>query len=143
VCALPLEPLEIPDTRPETTVYLGPGGDRFFGRGWGRMRATVVGVERELAAPDAELLIPLASPAGLTVRIRLGVTTGGGTADVLVNGRSLGPRPYSQGWTTLSWEAPAEAWIDGLNRVVLHVTGGSLPSVRRIDLARPEPDTAR
>lgn len=138
VCALPLEPLGISAAHPETTVYLGPGGDRCFGRGWGHIWPTAVGFERALSAPDAELLLPLASAAQLSVQIQLGSTGESGTAEAFVNGQSLGVMTFSSRSAKLSWPAPAAAWVEGLNRVTLHLTTRDLPRVRRIELALPE-----
>ena len=119
-------------------MYLGPGGDVDFGRGWGRTLPMVFGFEREVAAGDAELLLPLEAPAALDVAIRLGGTAGGGTAELIVNGSSMGARPYPAGWNTVTWASPGAAWRNGANRVVLRVKGAALPRVRRIELAGAE-----
>jgi len=81
------------------------------------------------------LLLPLEEPTALEVAIRLGVTTGGGTAELIVNGLSLGSKPYPPGWNTITWASPQAAWRSGLNRVVLRVQGAALPRVRRAGLA--------
>ena len=138
VCAPPAEPLSLSASLPTTAVYLGPGGDKYFGGGWGRVWPTAFGFERELSDPEAELMLPLGKPSPVAVGIRLGGAADGGTAELLVNGQSLGTRPYATAWNTLDWATPAAAWIDGLNRVTLRIKGGALPRVRRITLAPPE-----
>ncbi len=138
VCAPPAEPLSLSASLPTTAVYLGPGGDKYFGGGWGRVWPTAFGFERELSDPEAELVLPLGKPSPVAVSIRLGGAADGGTAELLVNGQSLGTRPYATAWNTLDWATPAAAWIDGLNRVTMRIKGGALPRVRRISLVPPE-----
>jgi len=138
VCVPPVATLDIPGGWPGADIYLGPGGEEHFGRGWGRATAMSFGYERSLSALEAELLLPLANPQALDVGIRIGGATGEGSAELLVNGASLGNQPFSSAWTTVRWAAPAAAWTIGLNRVTLRVTprvaGGALPRVRRITL---------
>jgi MFS family permease len=135
LCSISPEPLRFSAETGRAEVYLGPGGDVYFGRGWGRTLPTVFGFEREVTAGDAELLLPLEAPAALDVAVRLGRTAGGGTAELIVNGSSLGSRPYPEGLNTVTWASPGAAWRTGVNRVVLRVQGAALPRVRRIELA--------
>jgi hypothetical protein len=143
VCAPPAEPLNHSVGLSDTRVYLGPGGDSYFGWGWGHIWPTAFGYERELSDPEADLVLPLEKPSPVAVSIRLGGAADGGTAELLVNGQSLGTHPYSTAWNTLDWATPAAAWIDGLNRVTLRIRGGALPRVRRISLASLQFDPAR
>ena len=115
----------------------------YFGRGWGRTLPMVFGFEREVPAGDAELLLPLEAPAALEVAIRLGGAAGGGTAELIVNGSSLGSRTYPAGWSSVTWTSPGAAWRTGVNRVVLRVQGVALPRVRRIELALSGPGAVR
>ena len=136
LCSISPEPLRFSAETGRVEVYLGPGGDIYFGRGWGRTLPMVFGFEREVPAGDAELLLPLEAPAALEVAIRVGGAAGGGTAELIVNGSSLGSRTYPAGWSTVTWTSPGAAWRTGINRVVLRVQGVALPRVRRIELAR-------
>jgi len=135
LCSSPPKPLRFSAMAGSAEVYLGPGGDVYFGRGWGGALPTAFGFERRVLAGDAELLLPLEAPTALEVAVRLGGTAGGGTAELVVNGLSLGSKPYPAGWNTLTWASPQAAWRAGLNRVVLRVQGAELPRVRRAGLA--------
>ena len=143
LCSISPEPLRFSAGSGRTEVYLGPGGDVFFGRGWGRALPMMFGFEREVLAGDAELLLPLEAPAALEVAIRVGGTAGGGTAELIVNGSSMGSRPYPAGWSTVTWASPGAAWLSGVNRAVLRVQGDALPRVRRIGLARADAGLVR
>ena len=137
LCSISPAPLTFSAETGTSEVYLGPGGDVYFGRGWARSLPMVFGFEREIASDTAELLLPLETPADLNVAIRLGGTADGGTAELLVNGSSMGSRPYPAGWNTVTWASPGAAWRTGVNRVVLRAQGAALPRVRRVELVLP------
>jgi MFS family permease len=143
LCSISPAPLRFSVETGRAEVYLGPGGDVYFGRGWGRTLPMVFGFEREVVAGDAELLLPLEAPAALDVAIRLGGAADGGTAELIVNGSSMGSRPYQAGWSTVTWASPGTAWRTGVNRVVLRVQSAALPHVRRIELAWAEAGSVR
>jgi hypothetical protein len=143
LCEISPQPLRFSAETGRTEVHPGPGSDVYFGRGWGRTLPMVFGFEREVTGKEAELLLPLESPAALDVAMCLDGTTSGGTAELVVNGSSLGPRPYSIGWSTVSWPSSGEVWLAGVNRVALRVRGEALPRVRRIELAPAGPSTPR
>ena len=134
LCGPPPEPLKPAAQAGSTELYLGPGGDLHFGRGWGRTHQTTFGFARDLAADEAELLLPLEAPAGLGVSVRLGGTADAGTAELLVNGSSQGSQRYAAGWNTLAWSSQRAPWAAGLNRVLLRVQSATRPQVRRIEL---------
>ena len=137
LCGPPPEPLRLTAEAGRTDVYMGPGGDLYFARGWGKTRQTSFGFERDLASDAAELLLPLESPAGLDLSIRIGGTADAGTVELVVNGSSQGSRTYAAGWNTLAWACRSAPWTAGINRVVLRVRGNTLPHVRRVELALP------
>jgi hypothetical protein len=143
LCEIPPQPLRFSAETGRAEVYLGPGGDVYFGRGWGRTLPMMFGFERKVTGREAELLVPLESPAALDVMMLLDGMTGGGTAELIVNGSSLGPRPYPIGWSTAVWPSPRAAWRAGVNRVVLRVQGAALPRVRRIELALADAGSVR
>jgi MFS family permease len=143
LCEVPPQPLRFSAETGRAEVYLGPGGDVYFGRGWGRTLPMMFGFDRKVTGREAELLVPLESPAALDVMMFLDGMTGGGTAELIVNGSSLGQRPYPIGWSTVAWPSPRAAWVAGVNRVVLRVHGGALPRVRRIELAFSAPGSDR
>ncbi len=139
LCDLPMEPLTFSAGNERADVYLGPGGDVYFGRGWGRTLPVPFGYRRQVTGPEAELLLPLEASAALQVVIRLEGTTSAGTVELVVNGSSLGSRRYPLGWSTVTWPAPGAVWRAGVNRAVLRVQGAALPRVRRIELALAAP----
>jgi hypothetical protein len=143
LCSISPEPLRFSAETGRTEVYFGPGGDAYFGRGWGRTLPMMFGFERRVTGREAELLVPLESPAALDVVMVLDGMTGGGTAELVVNGSSLGQRPYPIGWSTVAWPSSRAAWVAGVNRVVLRVQGEALPRVRRVELARADSGSVR
>ena len=143
LCGVLPAPLRLPDEGSNTEVYLGPGGDVYFGRGWGRALPTPAGNKREVTGQEAELLLPLEAAAALDVVMGVEGTTTAGTAELIVNGSSLGSRRYPVGWTTVTWPSASTVWHAGVNRVVLRVHAGTPLLVRRIELARADPGSVR
>ena len=135
LCEVPPQPLRFSTETGAAEVYLGPGGDAYFGRGWDRALPVPFGFRRQVTDREAELLLPLEAPAQLDVAIRLDGTTSAGTAGLIVNGSSLGSKRYPVGWSTVTWPAPRTVWRAGVNRVVLRIQSAALPIVRRIDVS--------
>ena len=115
----------------------------YFGRGWGRRPAAAFGFRREVSGREAELLLPLEAPAALDVVMGIEGTTSAGTAELIVNGSSVGSQRYPLGWSTVAWSSPSAVWVAGVNRVVLRVQAATRPLVRRIELARADPGSVR
>jgi hypothetical protein len=143
LCELPLQPLKAPAEASRTEVYLGPGGDVYFGRGWGRALPTRFGYKRKVTAREAELLLPLEAPAALEVVVGLEGTSGAGTVELVVNGSDLGSRRYPAGYSTAAWPSPGSGWLAGVNHAVLRIRGDAPPVVRRIELAPPDPGSLK
>jgi len=143
LCGVSPEPLRPPAEGGKTEVVLGPGGDVYFGRGWGPALPAAFGFQREVGGREAELLLPLDVPAALDVLMGVEGRTSAGTAELLVNGSSLGSRRYPLGWSTVAWPSASAVWVAGVNHVVLRVQAATRPFVRRIELAGADAGSAR
>ena len=139
ICALPPELLEPGMHSGRADVYLGPGGDWMFGTGWGRASRTSVGFHRVLGGAEGRLLVPLAAPPPVTLRMSVEPIGGDALVGLTINGEA--PVEASQlatpGWNDLHWTFDATQWRTGMNDVAVQVrppgaprpTGGE-PSLR-------------
>ena len=67
-------------------------------------------------------------------------TTTAGTAELIVNGSSLGSRRYPVGWTTVTWPSASTVWHAGVNRVRCYgCTPARLSSCGALSLHGPTP----
>jgi hypothetical protein len=133
-CGVAPDPIE-PDTLTgRAAVYVGPGGDWLFGPGWQGPESTPAGFQRALRGGKGRLLLPIAQPAAITVRMSVqpigmdaavALSLNGGTP-VAASGMA------TPGWNDLSWTPDARQWRAGLNELTLHV--------RRPDGSAPAPD---
>jgi hypothetical protein len=120
-CGIPLERLDPGAENQRTSLYLGAGGDAYFGSGWGRVTRTPFGFERGITAPQATVFVPLQEPGMLVLNIRMAGDREAGDVEAVVNGHALGWRTFPRAWTDVDWQAPADVWLAGVNEVVLRV----------------------
>jgi len=144
--ALPLEP--DPGTG-EASLYLGPGGDWFFGEGWHNATPAPIGYSRRTDGSGATLLLPIARPSAITLRLSVEALDGASVVAPFLNGRRLSEQPLAGGWNELAWPVDAAGWRAGVNMLSLEVsaagTAGAAPSlrVRRVALDWSEAPSIR
>jgi hypothetical protein len=123
-CALSPDLLE-PDARTErAAVYLGPGADWLFGVGWQGAAPMPAGFHRVLRGAEGRMLLPVAQPAPITLRMTVEPIGGDAAVAVRLNGGALvqAARVATPGWTELSWTLPAGDWRAGVNDLTLEIT---------------------
>jgi hypothetical protein len=123
-CALIPDPLE-PDPRTErAAVYLGPGADWHFGIGWQGAAPMPAGFHRVLRGAEGRLLLPVAQPAPITLRMTVEPVGGDAAVAVRLNGGTpvQAARLATPGWNELSWTLPAAQWRAGVNDLVIELT---------------------
>jgi len=102
------------------SLDLGPGADPHFATGWDGATRRSFGFERRMSAPRATVFMPLPEPRTMVLTLRMASDREAGEVEALVNGHALGWRAFRLfSWTDLSWQAPADVWIAGVNQVVL------------------------
>jgi hypothetical protein len=118
----------------QARVYLGPGGDWYFGSGWRGPEPVPAGFHRRMAGSDATMLLPVEQPAVITLRLSVEALNGESGVALALNGRDLAPLSLVAGWNELAWRIDAEAWRGGLNDLSIHAIGQAdspvLPSSR-------------
>ena len=87
------------------------------------------GEMRRTSEQAAEVLVPLATPQRIRLRLHARAL---GTVEphlvtVAINGRPLPAQPMGHVWTTFQWDAPAELWRSGLNRLTLESGDPAFP----------------
>jgi hypothetical protein len=123
VCGEDMEPL-VPDLdEQQASVYLGPGGERFFADGWHGAEPVPGGFYRRADAPAASLLLPIAQAAAITLRMSVEPLGGARVVTLVLNGRRLAGQVLSAGWNDLAWPAEAPAWRAGVNELLLEISG--------------------
>ena len=120
-CGIVLDRLVLDVEDHQTSLYLGPGADAYFGTGWRGATPTPFGFERRISAPLATVLVPLQEPRKLVLNLRLAGDREAGDVEAMVNGHALGWRAFHRVSTDLYWQAPADVWIAGVNEVVLRI----------------------
>jgi hypothetical protein len=123
VCAAALDGLSPDAATFQASVYLGAGGDRYFGVGWHGPEPTFAGSHRRMAGSNATLLLPVERPADITFRLSVEALNGATAIAVRVNGRDLPPQSLAGGWNDLAWRVAAETWRIGLNDVSIRAIG--------------------
>lgn len=120
VCAGAMDTL-VPDPMTlRAGVYLGPGGDGYFGSGWRNSDPAPAGYHRRMARANASLLLPIEQPAAITIRLSIEALHGADTVALSLNGRDAASRDLASGWNALAWEFDAAAWRAGLNELTIH-----------------------
>jgi hypothetical protein len=111
-------------------IALGEEGDAFFGQGWMADEPINEGGEmRRTSEQTAEVLVPLSTPHRIRIRFHgraLG-TVEAHAVTVVINGRALPAQRMGHVWTTFDWDAPAELWRAGLNRLTLESGDPAFP----------------
>ena len=132
--ALPLEP--DPGTG-EASVYLGPGGDWFFGAGWHNAELAPAGYYRRTDGSGARLLLPIARPSAITLRLSVEALDGARAVAPVLNGRRLSEQPLTVGWNGLAWPVGAAGWRAGVNMLSFEVPGPAAGDISARGVAVP------
>ena len=120
VCAGAQEAL-VPDSLTlRAGVYLGPGGDWYFGSGWHQPDPAPAGFHRRMAGDEASLLLPIDQPAAIILRLSVHASNGESRLALNLNGRSLPQQALAEGWNDLSWSTNPADWQAGLNDLSMH-----------------------
>jgi hypothetical protein len=112
------------------SIPLSEDGDAFFGQGWMAPEPINEGGQmRRTSEPAAEVLVPLAGPRRIRVRLygRALGTVEPHLVTVAVNGHALPPKRMAHVWTTFEWDVPADLWRTGLNRLTLESGDPAFP----------------
>jgi len=123
ICAGPVLPLEPEIGTEGASVYLGPGGDWYFGDGWHNAEPAPAGYYRRTAGSGAALLLPIARPAALTLRLSVEALDGARAMAPVLNGHRLTEQSLTVGWNELAWPVDAAGWRAGVNMLSLEVLG--------------------
>jgi transmembrane protein TMEM260 (protein O-mannosyltransferase) len=111
-------------------IPLSEEGDAFFGQGWMASEPINEGGEmRRTSEKTAEVLVPLAAPQRIRIRFHgraLG-TVEAHPVTLAINGRTLPAQRITHVWTTFEWDAPAELWRNGLNRLTFESGDPAFP----------------
>jgi hypothetical protein len=119
VCAPTPSPLMPDPLTARAPVYLGPGNDWLFASGWHGPDAGPAGFQRRTGGSHSVLLVPLAQPAPITLRLAAEPAPGVSGVVVHVNGRLQPLRALRAGWNELAWFIAPQDWHAGLNELVL------------------------
>jgi hypothetical protein len=95
------------------------------GHGWSAVDHDAVGPYRWMTAAEARLVLPIAGPAPLTIRIQA-MLDGAGTAAtvrVRLNRTELPPQVLRAGWHTYEWSLPPASMAEGTNEAAVIVEG--------------------
>jgi hypothetical protein len=129
LCDGAVEPL-VPDTVTEQApVYLGPGGNWFFGAGWHNPDPVPAGYQRRTDGARATLLLPVERPAAITLRMSIEPLDGARAVAVTLNGRRLPEQPLTAGsWNDVAWPVGADGWRVPVNELAIDILGAPLSS---------------
>ncbi|GIW05313.1 MAG: hypothetical protein KatS3mg060_0118 [Dehalococcoidia bacterium] len=123
----------VPPATPPRRIELGaPASAGAIGDGWGEDERGAGDVDLVWAtARRADLWVPRA-PGAATIRIRLTpfVYEGmpGQRLRLWLNGRDLGEHPLAAGWDEVAFDASADIWRSGANRLTLEFASTESPS---------------
>lgn len=102
--------------------------DDLFVNGWERAERIGSSVLRWTNRDEAQLLLPLARAAAVTLEFEVRSLAAGATLGVRVNDVELAPIPISSDIGVVRWEVPAGAWRAGMNRLWVRVDRLARPS---------------
>ncbi len=102
--------------------------DDLFVNGWGRAERIGASVLRWTNRDEAQLLLPLARAAAVTLELEVRSLADGATLAVRVNDVELEPTPISSDIGLARWKVPASAWRAGMNRLWVRVDRLARPS---------------
>lgn len=133
VCGVPPDRLTPDDRtgRAARSLDLGPGGDSLFGTGWQDATPMPVGFHRVLRGATGRLLMSVAEPAPITLRMSLEPVGGDALVSVSINGGEpfQPPQLATAGWNEFSWTLDGAQWRSGVNDLTIEVRrpSGQLP----------------
>jgi hypothetical protein len=127
VCALLAGGAELlgDDAQPWARLALGPDGAGYFGDGWHAPERDGPDEFRWTAAPEAELLLPLARIGTIRVQVLARPPEDAlpaGTIDLRLGRVTTEARALRPGWASYEWTVPASAWRLGTNPVIVRTT---------------------
>ncbi|MGE3275295.1 MAG: hypothetical protein AB7O67_09300 [Vicinamibacterales bacterium] len=109
-------------TEAELAAELPLGDARLFGTGWFGIAGEGPDAGARLASGAAAVLVPVAAPGGMDVRLVAAPAVQGlATVSLAVNGLEQASQVMDDAWGEYHWRVPAGAWVAGTNELLFVV----------------------